>query len=91
MFDFLFDNIGAKIKTVAKIFFIIEVIAAIITSFLLSNFIVGLLIVIGGFVVAWLSSLTLYGFGDLIENIDVSNINTFEIHKLLKEIKEKQE
>ena len=91
MLDFLFDNIGAKIKTVAKIFFIIEVIAAIITSFLLSNFIVGLLIVIGGFVVAWLSSLTLYGFGDLIENIDVSNINTFEIHKLLKEIKEKQE
>lgn len=68
----MFNNIGSKIKSVAKVFFIFEVIACIIAAIVLfvgeaSGY--GLLILICGPIVAWISSLTTYGFGVLVEKI----------------------
>ena len=68
----MYDNIGEKIKGLAKVMFIVEAIAAVIGGLVL---LVGKLLAIGlltlflGPVVAWVSSWLLYGFGELIDNV----------------------
>lgn len=68
----MYENIGGKIKGLAKAIFIIEAIAAVITGFVLmasdsDTFLIGLLVMIIGSIVAWVSSWFLYGFGELID------------------------
>ncbi len=74
----MFNNIGRKIKTLAKVITGIGITASIIYGAVvvrLSNspiFIMqGLIIMIVGSLISWLSSVTLYGFGQLIENTDI--------------------
>ena len=74
----MFNNIGRKIKTLAKVITGIGITASIIYGAVvvrLSNspiFIIqGLLTMIVGSLISWLSSVTLYGFGQLIENTDI--------------------
>lgn len=72
MFDFLYDDIGGKIKRMAKWTFIVEAIGAIITGIALAidNYEGGyILISIFGPIVAWVSSWVLYAFGELVEDI----------------------
>lgn len=67
----MYDNIGRKIKGLAKAVFIVEAIAAVITGIVLMasylNPIIGLLVMVVGPLVAWVSSWLLYGFGELID------------------------
>lgn len=65
----MYDNIGGKIKGLAKAVFIVEAIAAVITGFLLMTSVIpiGLLVMVVGPLVAWVSSWLLYGFGELID------------------------
>lgn len=68
----MYDNIGGKIKVLAKVIFIIEAIAAAITGIALmatDEYLlpIGFLVMIAGPIVAWISSWLLYGFGELIE------------------------
>lgn len=83
----MFSNIGEKIKTFATVVTIIGIIAGTITciSMLIQEMILeGLLI---GAVIAlasWISSFTLYGFGELIST---SRDILRNINKILKEIK----
>ena len=74
---FNYDDIGKKIKGLAKASFIVEAIGAIITGF---AFLIGwgldawwaLFIIFFGPIVAWVSSWLLYGFGELIDKtIDI--------------------
>ncbi|MBQ2774291.1 MAG: hypothetical protein IJF40_00170 [Clostridia bacterium] len=72
----MFDNIGIKIKSAAKAFAWIGIIASSIAGFfvMFSNGdtpLPGILIIIIGCLGSWLSALTLYGFGQLIENSDI--------------------
>ena len=71
MFDDFFTNIGAKIKKYAQAIFVLEVISAIIGGLaLLSNAgFIGLVVLICGPLVAWVSSAILYAFGELTEDI----------------------
>lgn len=72
MFDFLYEDIGGKIKRMAKWTFIIEAIASIITGIVLAidEYEGGyLLICIFGPIVAWVSSWILYAFGELVEDV----------------------
>lgn len=72
MFDFLYEDIGGKIKRMAKWTFIIEVIASIITGIALAidEYEGGyLLICIFGPIVAWVSSWLLYAFGQIVEDV----------------------
>ncbi len=67
----MYDNIGEKIKGLAKAVFIIEAIAAVIAGIALvaideDLILFGVLTLILGPVVAWVSSWLLYGFGELI-------------------------
>ena len=68
----MYDNIGGKIKGLAKVIFIIEVIAAVIAGFAIIAIdkylaLIGLLVMAVGATAAWISSWFLYGFGELIE------------------------
>ena len=68
----MYDNIGGKIKVLAKVSFIVEAIAAVIAgiAFMIEDdefILMGLLIMILGPVVAWVSSWMLYGFGELVD------------------------
>lgn len=71
----MFDNVGSKIKAVAKVFawlgIVIFGLLVLIVMFANGDTPVpGLLIIIVGCLGSWLSSLTLYGLGQLIENTD---------------------
>ena len=82
----MYDNIGKKIKGLAKAAFVIVAILSIIMGMILmanatreyESPVVGILYMIIGPIAAWISSWTLYGFGQLIENTDdlVKNSNT---------------
>ena len=77
----MYDNIGGKIKGLAKAVFIIEAITAVIMGFVLIATDVdmipfGLLVMIVGSLVAWVSSWLLYGFGQLIDKVCEIATNT---------------
>lgn len=67
---FNYDDIGGKIKSLAKVSFIIEAISAVITglAILVNGNGWGILIAIAGPFAAWVGSWVLYGFGQLIDN-----------------------
>ena len=70
----MFNNIGSKIKAVAQVITWIGIISSIIGGIVimaLQESPIGVLVIIGGSFISWLSSLTLYGFGQLIENTDI--------------------
>lgn len=73
----MYENVGAKIKGVAVIVtaigFIISVVLflILISTGTLPMYALGVAVLIGGMFISWLSSLALYGFGELIENSDI--------------------
>lgn len=73
----MFSNIGEKIKTLAEVICIIGIVASIIAAIVMfSNSEIGLgfLLLILAPLLFWISSFTLYGFGEIIvllkQNID---------------------
>lgn len=70
----MYENIGGKIKGLAKATFIVEAIAAVITGIILmvdndDMIPFGLVLLIVGPAIAWASSWLLYGFGELIDKV----------------------
>ena len=70
----MYDNIGEKIRGLAKAVFIVEAIVAVIAGMVLCTaddaFILeGLLTLFCGPIVAWVSSWILYAFGELVEDV----------------------
>ena len=68
----MYDNIGKKIKGLAKWIFIVEAVSAVISAIALmaedDDFIwIGLLLIVVGPLVAWVSSWMLYAFGELVD------------------------
>lgn len=89
MIEEMFDEPGKKIKTMAKIFFWVEVIACVILAFSLGwveinrwgdkEFRAGIFFgfLIGGPLASYCSALMLYGFGELVDKIGgMSNRDT---------------
>ena len=70
----MFENAGGKLKVVAVVLFVLEVIAAVITGIVYSvnayegGFLLFLLITGGGILGAYLTSLVLYAIGEAAEN-----------------------
>ena len=84
MLDNWYENIGGKIKGLAKWIFAIEAIAAIITAFVLffaddSLIIVGIITLVCGPIIAWIGSWILYAFGELVEKTSDNERNTRNI------------
>ncbi len=67
----MFDNIGGKIKGLAKVLFWIEAISAVIAGLVTVEVTEGfsLLFALAGILVAWISSWFLYGFGEIIDKL----------------------
>ena len=76
----MFDNIGGKIKTLAKVVCWIGIIGSCLAGFVLlvegldvseELILYGILVAGVGSLFSWIGSFFLYGFGQLIENTDV--------------------
>lgn len=72
----MFDNIGSKIKTVAKVVCWIGIIASVIVGFIMlvqdeDTALAGILTMIFGSLGSWIGSFITYGFGQLVENSDI--------------------
>ena len=77
----MYDNIGGKIKSLAKVIFIVEAVLAVVAGIATmavddSMIATGFIILIVGPVVAGISSWLLYGFGELIEKVGAIERNT---------------
>jgi hypothetical protein len=68
----MYDNIGDKIKLLAKILFALGAIAAIITGIVLiyheETRQIAWIVIVAGPLISWASSWLVYGFGELIDN-----------------------
>lgn len=72
----MFNNVGGKIKAVAKVTAWIGIVICVIYGFVMlvsmeDMALIGLLIMTVGSLTSWISALVLYGFGHLIENRDI--------------------
>ena len=76
MFDFFFSRPGNKLRMLAKIMFVILCIGGIVTGAVLiindldymdTMFYIGILVIVMTPVFAWLLTLPLYAFGNLVE------------------------
>ncbi len=69
----MFENIGGKIKTLAKVLMWIGIIGFVIYGIVMiseEQVLLGFLIIAIGGLSSWVSSFVLYGFGQLVENSD---------------------
>lgn len=80
----MYENVGGKIKGVAKTFTVIGIIISVLLFIVLmipageaaeegseAALILPFVVLIIGCIISWLSSLVLYGFGQLVENSDI--------------------
>ncbi len=84
----MYDNIGEKIKRLAKTIFIVEAIVSVIVGVTLWIEIEEwwcAIILFCGPIIAWVSSWLLYGFGELIEKTSENEQNSHNLYKLLKQ------
>lgn len=77
----MYENIGGKIKGLAKAVFIIETIITVIAGIILMSMdedlsLLGFFVMFVGPLASWLSSLLLYGFGELIDKASEIERNT---------------
>lgn len=72
----MFDNVGGKIKAVAQVVTWLGIVVSVIAGLNIISIDEGLafqgfLVMVLGSLLSWLGALTLYGFGQLIENTDI--------------------
>ncbi len=78
----MFDNIGRKIKNIAIGVFVVEIISGISIGLSIGiktewdNAFWAIVVIISSPFAAWVSSVLLYGFGQLIENSDMLVVNS---------------
>ena len=85
----MFDNIGGKIKVLAQVTCWVGIACSVVFGFIFGDesdsFLIGLLIMVLGSLTAWTSSFTLYGFGEMINQLEYSNSNSRKLYDLLKD------
>lgn len=76
----MFNNIGSKLKILAKIYCYAGISLSLIVGSVIMAlggangglaFLIGLLTVVVGSLVSWIGSFRVYGFGTLVENSDI--------------------
>lgn len=69
----LFDRIGEKMKTLATVITIIGISGTVLAGCALiidyKAVLLGIVVIVVGILVSWISSWTLYGFGEIIEKL----------------------
>ena len=92
MYD-LYENIGKKIKKLAQVLFVVYAIVCILAGFILivnELALYGIVTIVVGTIVPWISSWFLYAFGELVEKTVKNEENTKEILKLMQAKESKQ-
>ncbi len=89
----MFDNISGKLKTLARIITAIGVVISVVNGFVIMNDTAfgGLLVMAIGALLSWASSFVIYGLGELIEQAERSNNNTYVISKQLEKLMDKKD
>jgi len=75
----MFDNVGGKIKSLAKVFCWLGIFVSIIVGIAMILIsmnsyngeifsLIGVVIIILGSILSWIGSLLIYGFGELVQN-----------------------
>ncbi|MBR4120296.1 MAG: hypothetical protein IKT95_00910 [Spirochaetales bacterium] len=67
----MFENIGGKIKGLAKVICWIGIICCVIIGIIAiseDDGLAGVIIIVAGSLLSWVGSFVLYGFGELVEN-----------------------
>ena len=86
----MFENIGQKIKMLAVVSTVIGMIASVISGIIvmaeLEQVLLGLGIIAGGCLFAWIGSFVLYGFGELIESAKNTEHNTNMISAQIRKV-----
>ncbi|MBR3885592.1 MAG: hypothetical protein IKJ33_03910 [Clostridia bacterium] len=87
----MFDNIGGKIKILAKVIAVLGIVFSIIIGIYYMTMgkeylVYGLTVAIVGSLVSWISSFFAYGFGELISNTDEMKRNLESSDSYNKEI-----
>ncbi len=90
----MFDNIGSKLKTLAKIEcwagIILSVIGALVIWFGYGNggFLTGLLTLLSGCAASWIGSWITYGVGEGVENTEILRAELADLRKRLNSAQE---
>ena len=96
----MFDNVGEKIKVLAKTIYIISVIlfiigglvTAIIIGRAVENFFAGFGVFIGiagvGFLISWVGSFFVYGYGELISDVSYARLSIKETKDEIAQLKQ---
>ena len=89
----MFNNIGSKIKMVAKVECWIGILSSFVTGISLiskdEDFgFIGFLVIVIGSLTSWLGSFLIYGFGQLVENSDILAGRTSEEDTYIQEFEE---
>jgi len=96
----MFDDIGNKIKKLAKILTWVGIALSIVIGIMIwsQSFIWGLITMILGALASWVGSFILYGFGELIENtaqlnevMNDARVYTRSIHTDMREMKAEED
>ena len=87
----MFDNIGGKIKALATTITVLGMIASIIcgTGIIMEDYeqlALGILIILGGSLVSWISTFILYGFGELISHLQHLRYHMADLSKRVSKI-----
>ena len=94
----MFDNIGGKIKTLAKVCCALGIIASLLSgTVILSNDSyyrpttgLGIIVIVVGCLASWIGSFATYGFGELIETTVDNNKQLKAIGEGIKDLLEKE-
>ena len=82
----MYENIGEKIKKLSKTIAVIGIIIAVIAGFWYiadyDEIVQGVFIIVLGGLAAWIFSLLLYGFGELIEKVSLIEQNNRDNNEL---------
>ena len=80
----MYDDIGNKIKILAKVFFVLGAISSLIGAVALffnyTHILLCLAVAIAGSLLSWISTWLLYGFGEIIDTLSNIEENTRNNH-----------
>lgn len=92
----MFNEVGRKIKTFAKVLFGIQFALFLLVGGMLFDLysqVVGIIVIFVGLLVAWIGNFVLYGFGEIVdmsvknnEQLDNLRLKTFEINGRVSQI-----
>ena len=89
----MFDNIGGKIKGLAKACCFIGMALSVLTggaAVIYARNVSGIIMVIVGCIASWIGSFAVYGLGELIETTQDNNRQLRKIEKSLRRLTEDQ-